>query len=196
MNKTKIFGLLVGASLFAVACNNDADTTAKNDSTNATGTEITSNTTTTDYAAKADEFQKNSEAGRYRDARTGKPIKINVDRTTGARINAETNEPVRRYVIADTDTDWWLYDETDSRLGRVRWDSNKMMYEDNGNWIDYETRWKDDEVKVKVDEGDGDVKAKSDDAKVKIDKDGDTKIKTKDQKIKIDKDGSTKVKDN
>lgn len=194
--KTKLFSLVAASFLFGlVACNNDGDTTASNDSTGATtGTETVNNTATStgNYAAWADTFRVNSEAGRYRDVRTGKPIRISVDPSTGARMNAETNEPVTRYVYV-MDNDWWLYDDPNTRVGRVKWENDKMMYEDNGSWIDYETKWKDGDAKIKVDEGDGEIKIKDGDTKTKIEKDGDTKTKTDGKKVKTDEDG-TKVK--
>lgn len=195
--KTKLFSLAAASLLFGlVACNNDGDTTANNDSTgNANGTETASNSATSsgNYAALADTFRVNSEAGRYRDVKSGKPIKISVDPSTGRRVNVETNEPVTRYVYV-MDNDWWLYDDGDTRLGRVRWENEKMMYDDNGNWIDYETKWKDGDSKIKVDEGDGEIKIKDGDTKTKIEKDGDVKTKTDGKKVKTDEDG-TKIKD-
>lgn len=196
--KTKLFSLLAASFLFGlVACNNDGDNTADNDTSaaNANGTETASNTATStgNYAAWADTFRVNSEAGRYRDVRTGKPIRISVDPSTGARMNAETNEPVTRYVYV-MDNDWWLYDDPNTRVGRVKWENDKMMYEDNGSWIDYETKWKDGDSKIKVDEGDGEIKIKDGDTKTKIEKDGDTKTKTDGKKVKTDEDG-TKIKD-
>jgi hypothetical protein len=134
----------------------------------------------------ADEFQRNSDAGKYRDVRTGKPIKISVDRTTGKKQNTETNEPVTRYIYTDND-DWWVYDWEGNRLGRAKLENNKMLFEDSSNnWVEYEVKWKDD--------GD-ESKMKSEDLKVKEEKDGDLKVKTDDQKVKKDEDG-TKKKDN
>jgi hypothetical protein len=196
--KTKLLSLFAATLLCGlVACDSAGDNNNDKDSTNSEGS--TSNTTNTaestgSYAALADTFRVNSEAGRYRDVTTGKPIRISVDPSTGRRINAETNEPVTRYVYVMGE-DWWLYDNPDTRLGRVRWDNDKMMYDDNGNWIDYETKWKDGDTKIKVDEGDGEIKIKDGDSKTKIEKDGDTKTKTDGKKIKTDEDG-TKIKDN
>lgn len=184
--KKKLFGFIAVACLGLTACNNDDNTTSTtgdSTTTTTTTTDAGSMTSTTDYAAIADSFARNSEANRYMDARTGKPIKINVDRSTGAKVNASTNEPVTRYIYVDNN-DWWAYDAEGTRLGRARYENNKVMYEgDNGQWIDYDVKWKDD-------------KMKTDGMKVKTDEDGDMKIKTDDQKIKIDKDGKTKVKDN
>ena len=96
--KAKIFSLVAAAiTLGFVACNSEGDNTGYTDST--TTTDVNANTSTGSYAAQSDSFRINSEAGNYLDARTGKPIKINVDTATGARVNAETNEPVRYYVI-------------------------------------------------------------------------------------------------
>lgn len=184
--KKQIFSFIAVLSLGVVACNNDADTTATTDTmTTTTGT----TTATGDYAAMADEFDRNSEAGKYMDVETGKPIKISVDKTTGKKMNAETKEPVTRYIYVDN-SDWWVYDWEGNRLGRAKMQDNKMLYEDSANsnnWVGY------DKVKWKME--DGETKMKTDDLKVKMDKDGDTKIVTDDKKIKKDEDG-TKVKDN
>jgi hypothetical protein len=181
--KKQIFGLIAVLSLGFAACNNDSNTSTTTDSTT---TNVTTTTSNGDYAAMADEFQRNSDAGKYRNIRTGEPIKISVDRNTGKKMNAETNEPVNRYVYVD-DNDWWVYDWEGNRLGRAKLDNNKMMFEDsNDKWVDYDVKWKND---------DDESKMKSDDIKVKTEKDGDMKIKTKDTVIKKDEDG-TKGKDN
>src|SRR5688500_20401713 len=107
MKKTKISGLLAGVlAVGMVACNNEGEGSAAND-TSATTTENTTATTTTttsDYSALADSARINSEAGNYLDPKTGKAIRISVDPQTGARTNAETGEPVWRYVDRRT---WW-----------------------------------------------------------------------------------------
>jgi hypothetical protein len=181
--KKQIFSLIAVLSLGFTACNSDSNTSTTTDSTT---TNVTTTTSNGDYAAMADEFQRNSDAGKYRNIRTGEPIKISVDRNTGKKMNAETNEPVNRYVYVD-DNDWWVYDWEGNRLGRAKLDNNKMMFEDsNDKWVDYDVKWKND---------DDESKMKSDDIKVKTEKDGDMKIKTKDTVIKKDEDG-TKGKDN
>ena len=184
--KKKLLGFIAVSCLGLFACNDDSTTSTTTDSTSVTaGTTDGSGsvTTTTDYAAMADEFERNSAANRYMDARTGKPIKINVDRTTGTKTNATTNEPVTRYIMVDNN-DWWAYDAEGTRLGKARYENNKVMYEgDNGKWVDYDVKWKDDKIKT-------------DDMKIKTDEDGSIKIKTDDKKIKIDENGKTKVDDN
>ncbi len=121
------------------------------------------------------------------DAKTGKPIKISVDRTTGKKINAENNEPVTRYILVDNN-DWWVYDWEGTRLGRAKLENDKVLYEgDNNEWVEYDVKWKND--------GD-ENKMKSDDIKVKTEKDGDTKVKTDDKKVKVEEDGKVKEKDN
>jgi hypothetical protein len=188
--KKLIFSLITFLSLGFIACNNDSTTSETTDSTTTTTTTTTDASTTTsssDYTAMADEFQRNSDAGKYMDVKTGKPIKISVDKTTGKKINLTTNEPVTRYIYVDNN-DWWVYDWEGSRLGRAKMDNNKVMFEDsvNKNWVDYDVKWKNDSDESKM---------KTDDIKVKTEKDGDIKIKTKDKVIKKDEDG-TKVKDN
>lgn len=181
--KKQIFSLVAVLSLGFAACNSDGDTSATTDSTNVTTTTTTSSG---DYAAMADEFQRNSEAGKYRDVKTGEPIKISVDKISGKKINTATNENITRYILVD-DSDWWVYDWEGNRLSRAKMENDKLLFEDSSNnWVDYEVKWKND---------DDESKMKSDDMKVKTEKDGDTKIKTDDKKIKIDEDG-TKEKDN
>jgi hypothetical protein len=190
MMKQKLLGLFVMAFSFGfVACNNDdgdntsvsADTATTDDMNTATTTE----TSTSSYAAKADSFRINSEAGAYVDARTGKKIRIKVDPETGARTNMETGEPVDYYV--DTRT-WWVYghDSYDT-IGTARMEGKNLRFRDSNNkWVPFGDRWKLDD--------DGDMKMKTDDAKMKVDKDGDMKIKTDDGKIKSTEEG-VKVKD-
>src|SRR5688500_6513029 len=97
--KKQIFSLIACVSMDLVACNNDSDTTASGDSVSTTTT--STSTPTTDYAAIADSFQRNSDAGKYMDGLAGKPIKISVDRASGRKMNAETNEQIDRYIYAD-----------------------------------------------------------------------------------------------
>lgn len=185
MKKTKLFSIAMAAlSLGFVACNNEGDGTSATDSASTTTTEntaTTTNTSTVDYAAMADTFTTGNNEGRYLDARTGKPIKINVDRTTGSRTNAETGEPVWRYVDNKT---WWLYggDEWDT-LGEARMDNGSLKYKGDGdNWDTYEKRWPDDDKMQK------DWKTKIGDTKIKMSKDGDMKIKDENGKVKYDAD--------
>jgi len=195
MKKTAIFSLLAASVLFSLAaCDNDS-TSNNNDDTMSTNPTVTTNNT--EYAAKADEMQTRSDAGKYMDVRTGKPVKLSMDRTTGRISNTENNEPVTRYVYVDN-TDWWVMDWEGNQLGKAKWEKDKMWYDDNGNWVEYDTKWKDDSnmmddnSKMKTDD---DSKMKSGDTKIKTDKDGDTKMKSGDTKTKTDKDG-TKKKDN
>ena len=181
--KAKIFSLVAAAiTLGFVACNSEGDNTGYTDST--TTTDVNANTSTGSYAAQSDSFRINSEAGNYLDARTGKPIKINVDTATGARVNAETNEPVRYYVDKRT---WWVYgDDSWDTIGSAKMEGNELRYkDDNDKWVTFDEKWK-------VDEGDGEVKMKTDGSKAKIEKDGDSKSKTENEKVKTDEEG-TKV---
>jgi hypothetical protein len=185
--KKKIFSLVAVLSLGFMACNNDGDNTAGTDTTTTT-TNTTAGTVTTtgDYSAMADEFQKNSEAGKYRDARSGKNIKISVDRTTGKKLNVETNEPVTRYIFIDNN-EWWVYDEEGNRIREAKMENDKLVYRgENNMWVPWD--------KIKWDE-DGSGKYEDDSTKIKIEKDGDMKIKTNDKKVKVE-DGKTTVRDN
>jgi len=194
--KTKFFSLLAATMLFGlVACENSGNKNDKEDNTAVgnTGSENTE-TSTGDYAAKAGEFERNSEAGKYMDVRTGKPIRLSVDKSSGRIINSENSQPVTRYIYVDNN-DWWVYDWEGNKLGQAKVENDKVLFDDNGSWVDYDVKWKDDEndTKVKMDEDES--KIKTGDTKIKVEKDGDYKIKTGDKKIKKDEDG-TKVKDN
>ena len=178
--KTRIFSLVAATiTLGLAACNNDGDNTASTDSI--TTTEVTTNTSSNDYAAQADSFKVNSEAGNYLDARTGKPIRISVDATTGARVNAETNEPVRYYVDKRT---WWVYGDNNwDTIGSAQMEGNELRFrDDNDKWVSYDQKWK-------IDESDAEAKLKTEDSKTKVEKDGDTKTKTEDGKVKTDEEG-------
>lgn len=182
--KKFFFGVVV---LFAagafVACSNDATTGENTDTLTTTETTMTTESTG-DYAAKADEFERNSAAGKYRSVSTGEPVNLTVDRSTGRVVNAANNEPVRRYILVDGTT-WWLYDIDGNRIGEARQQNGKIEYNDNGNWVDYDTKWKAD---------DDEWKMKSGDTKVKVE-DDEMKIKTDEKKVKVE-DGETKVKKN
>lgn len=211
MKKTKVFGLVAAAlTMGFVACNNDSDNTATTDTATSTteNTATTTTTSTTDYAALADSFRVNSEAGVYLNPRTGKSIRIKVDPQTGLRTDATTGEPVWRYIDKRT---WWVYggDSWDT-MGEARMDGNNLMYKgDDGTWMTYDKRWPNDEqmmnewktkysdgTKVEVQEN-GNTKTKDENMKVKTEKDGDVKIKTQDgKKIKKDEDGTVIKNDN
>ena len=189
MKQIKIWGLAtIAFSLGVTACNNGNEGTASTEDSTTTTTsstiETTAPTSTTssmDYAAMADTFTMGNNEGRYLDARTGKPIKINVDRETGRRTNAATGEPVWRYIDNKT---WWVYggDEWDT-LGTARMEGGKVMYRgDNDTWDTYDKRWPEDEKMQK------EWKEKIGDTKIKVSKDGDMKIKTEDGKVKYDAD--------
>ncbi len=211
MKKTLILPLAAVLSLGIISCGNSDNSTSENNmdtaasvgTAGATDVATSTETSTGSYAAQADSFRVNSEAGNYLDARSGKSMRINVDPSTGQRTNAETGEPVWRYVDR---RNWGVYggDSWDT-VGTARMENNELRYRSNNDqWETYDKRWKseDDKLmsdwKTKIDKGDGDVKMKNDaeDAKIKMDKDGDVKIKTKDGKTKIDADdGEVKQKD-
>ena len=182
--KAKIFSLMATTiTLGFVACNSEGDNTGYTDST--TTTDVNTNTSTGSYAAQTDSFRINSEAGNYLDARTGKPIKINVDSATGARVNAETNAPVKYYVDKRT---WWVYgDNSWDTIGSAKMEGTELRYRgDNDKWVTFDQKWK-------VDEGDSEAKMKAGDSKTKVEKDGDSKTKTDEGKVKTDEE-STKAK--
>ena len=178
----KLLGILAAVTISFAACNDDADNTATTDSLSDTSnTTATTTTTTTDYAALGEEFRTNSEAGNYLDPKTGKSIRINVDPNTGARYNAETGEPVWRYVDRRT---WWLYggDNWD-QMNEVKMEGNTLRYKgENDAWITYDERFPNDATEQKA------WKEKVGNIKYKVDGDGDIKIKNKEtgEKIKYD----------
>ncbi len=185
MNK-KFFGFLLVITVGALACNNDADNTAANDTTDtatATTTETTTTSTTTDYAAMGEEFKSASDAGNFLEPKTGKSIRIAIDPSTGARFNAETGEPVWRYVDRRT---WWLYGGDDwNKIGEVKMDGSTLKYKgENDTWVTYEERWPNDATEQK------EWKEKIGNTKYKVSSDGDIKIKNKEtgEKIKYDAD--------
>jgi hypothetical protein len=212
MKTMKLFSMAALLATGFAACNNDSDGTASADTTatdvNTTTTTSTTVSTTGNYAALADSARINSEAGYYLDARTGKPLRINVDPQTGVRTNAETGEPVWRYVDSRT---WWVYGGTPDQpewtnIGEARMEGSKIEFKDSKNtWVDYDRLYRDldlkngeewkmkvGDTKIKVEE-DGDMKIKTPDGKYKVDEDG-SKLKTDDKKVKVDEDG-TKVKE-
>ncbi|MFL5811918.1 MAG: hypothetical protein ACJ749_20510 [Flavisolibacter sp.] len=187
MKKT-FFSLFAATIVFGfVACNNSSDgATAAGDTTTAGGdTSATASAmnSTNDYSGFADDIEKNSAAGRYLNPKTGKPMKLKVNRTTGAVTNAETNEPVWRYV---DNTNWWVYGLDDDyywdKLGEARMESNKLQYKDSSDkWVDYDAMWKsNDETLSKT------WKTNADGIKIKFGKDGDIKVKDKTGTTKYD----------
>jgi hypothetical protein len=190
--KVKLLGLFAASLAIGVtACNNDSESsTSTTTDSSSTGTVTTTdgttaNSTTTssqDYAALADTFRINSEAGNYLDPKTGKSIKISVDPATGTRYNTATSEPVWRYVDRRT---WWVYggDNWDT-LGTARMQNNNITYRnDDDTWVTYDKRWKTEDDRMKED-----YKKKFGDTKVKVSKDGDIKIKDENGKVKYDAD--------
>lgn len=193
MKQLKFFGYFT-AAVIAVgfsACNNDNG----NDDADRTSVDTENTTTTTStgsYSAQADSFKTNSEAGNYLDAKTGKSIKINVDPETGKRTNAETGEPVWRFVDR---RNWGVYgsDSWDT-VGAARMENNKLQYRGaNDKWMNYDERWKEEDDKMqkewKTKIEDDEMKMKSGDTKIKMENDDDFKVKTEDGKMKADEDG-------
>jgi hypothetical protein len=185
MKQNKIFLPLMalGVTVF-LSCNNSSDTTANNDSTGV-GNMASSNTSTSNYSAYADEIEKNSAEGNYINPKTGKAYsKLTVNRETG-EITDENSEPVWRYVDKRT---WWVYGVDDdwywTKLGEAKMDNDHLLYKDgSGNWVAYDKAWStNDETINKT------WKAKSGDAKIKFDKDGDIKYKDDSTRIKYDAD--------
>lgn len=182
MKQYKVFSLLMAFGLAALmSCNNSSNTTASNNDS----TQSINNSSSGDYAAYADQIEKNSSQGYYVNPKTGKAYsKLTVDRNTG-EITDENNEPVWRYV--DT-RDWWVYGVDDDwnwrKIGEARMDNGQLLYkDDSGNWVNYDQRWSATDENI-----DKTWKTKIGDTKIKFDKDGDIKIKDDTSSLKYDAD--------
>jgi hypothetical protein len=186
MKQKKIFTLLMAFGIAAfVSCNNSSDTAANNDDSSGLNSTADNNTSTGDYAAHADQIEKNSSEGYYINPKTGKPYgKLTVNRKTG-EITDENNEPVWRYVDKRT---WWVYGVDDdwnwTKLGEAKMNNDQLIYkDDNGNWVAYDKRWSNNDEAISKT-----WKAKSGNAKIKFDKDGDVKYKDDSTRVKYDAD--------
>jgi hypothetical protein len=178
--KKQFFSLFAASVVLAlVACNGNGDNQAAADSLTTDSSTVTT-TTSGDYAAKADSIRINSEQGNYLNPKTGKPVKLKMDVSTGAVTNAETGEPVWRYVDR---RNWWVYGGDDwNQIGEAKMDNDKLVYKtDDDRWVTYDERWSTEDVKLEKD-----WKAKYGDTKIKVGKDGDIKVKDESGKTKVD----------
>jgi hypothetical protein len=190
---------------FAItSCGNNGDNQTSADSTSSTTTTASSteasgsSSSSGNYAAMADSIERNSAQGYYLNPKTGKPYgKLTVDRTTG-RITTEAGEPVWRYV---DNRNWWVYGGNDwSHVGDAQMKDNQLVYKgDNDQWVDYDTRWMQedqDNVKKYKESDDGNkqkvVTEDGDKIKTKTDEEGNTKLKINNEKVKIDSNGNVK----
>ena len=115
-----------------------------------------------------------TEKDRYVDLRTGENIEIEKDPQSGVWVNAATKKPVYMYV--DTKKNDTIYGKSGLVIN-----GHIVRSDDNVYWYDVDHN---EEYKVK-----------SDDYKMKVEKDGDIKIKDGDKKTKIDGEtGEKKVK--
>lgn len=168
-----------------VSCNNSSDTAANNDDSSELNSTVSNSTSTGDYAAHADQIEKNSSEGYYINPKTSKPYgKLTVNRNTG-EITDENNQPVWRYVDKRT---WWVYGVDDdwnwTKLGEAKMNNDQLVYkDDNGNWVTYDKRWPNNDETINKT-----WKAKSGDTKIKFDKDGDAKYKDDSTRLKYDAD--------
>jgi hypothetical protein len=211
MKKAHWLGLATFMAVFT-ACNSGNDNTAAADSTAVTTNTTTATTETSsgNYAAMADSFRVNSEAGNILDARTGKAIRVRYDATTHRAVNAETNEPVWRYVDRRT---WWVYGpENDNwnKIGEARMEGNNLQYRgDNDAWLNYDERWKTEDERWMNDtsgygtsgtttsgttESGTSSNMSTSSGKTKVADHG-NKVKDNDVKVKASKDGDLKLKD-
>ncbi len=115
-----------------------------------------------------------AEKDRYVDLRTGENIELEKDSETGVWVNAKTKKPV--YIYVDTKKKDTIYGKSGAVIN-----GHIVRSDDNVYWYDMDHK---EEYKVK-----------SDDYKMKVEKDGDIKIKDGDKKTKIDGEtGEKKVK--
>jgi hypothetical protein len=187
MKKNKFLSLLAASIILGLAaCNNSSDGTAANDSPGAVPADsnkaVMDNASSSgNYSAFADSVERNSKSGYYLNPKTGKKLNLKVDRTSGTITDAQTNEPVWRYV---DNRNWWVYGIDDDyywdNMGEAKMQSDKLIYKDDNNkWVDYDVRWKaTDENLSKT------WKTNANGVKIKFGKDGDIKVK--------DKEGTTK----
>lgn len=141
----KILSLLTVTAVL-VACNSNGDSASNKDSTTTTTTTTTS---TTKYAARADSFRVNSQAGNYLDPRTGKALRIKYDTVTHLALNEETGTPVIRYVDR-RNWDVYGYNNDDwNSVGTARVQGDRIEYKgDNDKWMTYEERWKAEDARM------------------------------------------------
>lgn len=142
--KTISFGLFSLLITGLTACNNNGANNANGDSTSSSTT--TTVTSSNHYSARADSIRMNSQAGNYLNTRTGKPITLRMDTTTGT-ITDESGAPVKRYVDKRT---WWVYDAASGdTVGSAEMNNGSLMYRgSNGDWEAYDKRWSDDTTSV------------------------------------------------
>jgi hypothetical protein len=193
MKKNKMFTVFTALGFAALlSCNNTSDTTAVNEDTSSGNGTVTSNTSTADNTAYADEIEKSSTEGYYLNPRTGKSYgKLSVNRNTG-EISDQNNEPVWRYVDK---RNWWVYGVDDDwnwiKLGEAKMENDQLRYKDDqGSWVTYDKRWSSNEETLTKS-----WKAKSGNAKIKFDKDGDVKYKDDSTRLKYDADDNKVKKD-
>jgi|GEM_PF-707450 len=215
MKKMKWLSLatLVAALTACGSGSNNGETADSTTTATTTTTEQTTNTSSGNYAAMADSFRVNSEAGNYLDARTGRPLRLRYDEKTRRAVNEETGEPVWRYVDRRT---WWVYGPNEDRwdtIGTARMQNQQLQYRgtNTDEWLDYERRWHEDDERwmteynngemngtksgtdVNAQQGNVDASAGTTDGKLKV-KDNGKKIKDENIKVKVSDDGDIKVK--
>jgi hypothetical protein len=204
MKATKWLGLATVTAVLA-ACNGSNNNESNPDSTTVTTATTTQTTSSGNYAAMADSFRVNSQAGNYLDARTGKPLRIRYDATSHRAINEETNTPVWRYVDR---RNWWVYgadNDTWNQVGEARMDGSSLKYKNSTDdtWVDYDQRWSTEDQRYMSDSSwtmtysttdENSTGSAETNGEVKV-KDNGNKVKDDDVKVKTSKDGDIKIKD-
>ncbi|GAC1416695.1 MAG: hypothetical protein NVS1B13_00150 [Flavisolibacter sp.] len=155
MNTFKLLSFSATLALGLTACNNSATNTSASDSTSHDSTTVSTTTATTSssqYSALADSVEKNSQSGYYLNAKTGKALRVKVDRSTGKMADAESNMPLNRYVDKRT---WRVYGGNNwDSIGSAKMQGEKLMYQDqNGQWVNYDKKWKEEDMKSDMSSG-------------------------------------------
>ncbi|RYD95739.1 MAG: hypothetical protein EOP50_07545 [Sphingobacteriales bacterium] len=209
MKQVQWLGIAAFAAVLA-SCNGNGTNNGTADTTTTATTTTTTGTVNSDgnYAAMADSFRVNSEAGNILDARTGKAMRVRYDVTTHRAVNEETNQPVWRYVDR---RNWWVYGSDNdnwTRVGDARMEGSTLKYKSSSDdsWLNYDERWaQDDQRYMSMDTGSTTTGTTSGtdmssdmstdaNGEVKV-KDNGNKVKDKDVKVKTSKDGDIKIKD-
>jgi hypothetical protein len=117
------------------------------------------------------------QGARYIDPDTGQTLSLVKDANTGLMVDAETKKPV--YIYVDSQKKDTILGSTGEVInGRIVVEDGKYKYRDYKAKVDDDAyKIKDGDYKKKV-EGDGDIKIKTDDKKIKIDGEtGEKKVK-------------------
>lgn len=176
--KSKVLSLLgIGAIAMAVACNSSNDASNNKDSSS-TSTSTTTVTDNTSSGSSTSGIQTSSDGKRY----------VVRKRTTSSGSTSASNAGGNDQASAGNDYDTvWLYSGTQDRYYTLGGSTGRdTLYYNTDQW---NTWWNDSKT-------DDELKTKSGNTKVKVDKDGSWKVKDKDagEKTKMNDKGEVKSK--